>query len=166
MTERRYSEREVRKQILRARGFSRDSLLDRESTREEQKEINFNVTYYPVFQNVKKLSCEVCKSVNDPSHFKSRVTDGTFNIPKGPLDCNSNHAIHLFKCKQCKYRFSYVGSTKTKFRYRINYYKPTDRKFRKKYIEKDLAILIKKSKLNQKLFQKQYCTEGHQGIEN
>ena len=36
LVERGYSEREVRKQILRARGFSRDSLLDRESTREEQ----------------------------------------------------------------------------------------------------------------------------------
>ena len=35
LIERSYSEREVRKQILRARGFSRDSLLDRENTREE-----------------------------------------------------------------------------------------------------------------------------------
>ena len=34
--ERGYSEREVRKQILRARGFSRDSLLDGENIREEQ----------------------------------------------------------------------------------------------------------------------------------
>ena len=36
LIERGYSEREVRKQILRARGFSRDSLLDRENTGEEQ----------------------------------------------------------------------------------------------------------------------------------
>ena len=39
LIERSYSEREVRKQILRARGFSRDALLDRENTREEQNKI-------------------------------------------------------------------------------------------------------------------------------
>ena len=49
-----YSEREVRKQILRPRGFSRDSLLDRENTREEQNKATFNLTYYIVFPNVKK----------------------------------------------------------------------------------------------------------------
>ena len=114
----------------------------------------------------KKRSCEVCKSVNDTSHFKRRDTNETFNILKGPLDCNSNHVIYLFECKQCQYRFPYVGSTKTKFRYRINNYKSTHRKFRKKYVEKDLAIVIKKSELKQKLFHEHYCSEGHQGIEN
>ena len=53
----------------------------------------------------KKRSCEVCKSVNDTSYFKRRDTDETFNILKGPLDCNSNHVIYLFECKQCQYRF-------------------------------------------------------------
>ena len=48
LIERGYSEREVRKQILRARGFSRDSLLDRENVREKQNKITFNPTYYPV----------------------------------------------------------------------------------------------------------------------
>ena len=32
------------------------------------------------------------------SRFKRRDTDETFNILKGPLDCNSNHVIYLFKC--------------------------------------------------------------------
>ena len=59
LIERGYSEREVRKQILRARGFSRDSLLDRENIREEQNKITFNLTYYPVFQNVKKILAEL-----------------------------------------------------------------------------------------------------------
>ena len=224
LIERGYSEREVRKQVLRARSFSRDSLLDKESTRDEQNKITFNLTYYPAFQNVKKIlaelhllltpdvahktvftnvptigfkndrslkdhlvravlpnidaegrskpcggkkrSCEVCKSVNDTSHFKRRDTGETFDILKGPLDCNSNHVIYLFECKKCQYRFPYVGSTKTKFRYRINNYKSTHRKFRKKYVEKDLAIVIKKSELKQKLFHEHYCSEGHQGIEN
>ena len=59
LIERGYSEREVRKQILRARGFSRDSLLDRENIREKQNIITFNLTYYPVFQNVKKILAEL-----------------------------------------------------------------------------------------------------------
>ena len=70
-----------------------------------------------------KRSCEVCKSVNDTSHFKRRDTDETFNILKGPLDSNLNHVIYLFECKQGQYRFPHVGRTKTKFRYRINNYK-------------------------------------------
>ena len=47
----------------------------------------------------------------------------TFDILKGPLDCNSNQVIYSFECKQCQYRFPYAGSTKTKFRYRIKNYK-------------------------------------------
>ena len=118
----------------------------------------------------KKRSCEVCKSVNDTSHFKRRDTNKTFNILKGLLDCNSNHLIYLFiylfECKQCQYHFPYVSSTKTKFRYRVNNYKSTHRKFRKKYVKKDLAFVIKKSELKQKLFHKHYCSEGNQGTEN
>ena len=113
----------------------------------------------------KKRLCEVCQSVNDISHFKRRDTNETFNILKGALDCNSDHVIYLFECKQCQSRFPYVRSTKTKFSYRINNYKSTHRKFRKKYIEKELAIVIKKNELKQKLFHKLYCSEGHQGIE-
>ena len=90
-----------------------------------------------------KCSCEVCESVKDTSYFKRRDTDETFNIVKRPLDYNSNHLIYLFECKQCQLHFPYVGSTKTKFRYRINDYKSTHRKFRKKYVEKDLAVVIK-----------------------
>ena len=55
MIERGYSEQEVRRQ----RGFSRDSLLDRENTSEEQNKITSNLTYYPGFQNVKKLLAEL-----------------------------------------------------------------------------------------------------------
>ena len=59
LIERGYSEREVRKQVLRARSFLRDSLLDKESTRDEQNKITFNLTYYPTFQNVKKVLAEL-----------------------------------------------------------------------------------------------------------
>ena len=67
------------------------------------------------------------KSVNYISHFKRKDNKETFDILKRPLDCNSS-VIYLF---ECTYRFPYVGSTKTKFKYRINNYKSTHRKFRK-----------------------------------
>ena len=91
----------------------------------------------------KKRSCDVCKSVNDTSHFKKRDTDETLSILKGPPDCNSNQVIYLFECKQCQHCLPYVGSTKTKFRYRINNYKTTHRKFRKKYVvfKSDIAVI-------------------------
>ena len=75
--------------------------------------------------DVKKRSCEVYKSVNDTSHFKRRDIDETFNILKGPLDCNSNCVIYLFECKQCQYYFPYARGIKTRFRYIINNYKST-----------------------------------------
>ena len=48
----------------------------------------------------------------------------------------------------------------------MNNYKTTHRKFRNKYPESVVAILITKSELKQKLFHEHYCSEGHQGIEN
>ena len=42
-----------------ARGFPRDSQLDRENTREEQNKIIFNLTYYQVFQIVKNKLAEL-----------------------------------------------------------------------------------------------------------
>ena len=62
--------------------------------------------------------------------------------------------------------FPYLGSTKIKFNYRINNYKSTHRKFRKKYVAKNLTLLIKKSELKQTLCQEHYCSKGHQEIEN
>ena len=108
----------------------------------------------------KKRSCEIRKSVNGTSHFKRRDADKTFNILKGPLECNSNHVIYLFERKQYQYRFSYEGSTKTKFRSRIDNYKSTHRNFRKKYVEKDLAVVNKKSEFKQKLFHERSNRSG------
>lgn len=37
----------------------RDFRLDRENTREEENKVTFNLTYFPVFQNVKKILAEL-----------------------------------------------------------------------------------------------------------
>ena len=52
--ERDYSERMARTQILKARGESRDSLLERGNTKTNTK-LTFNITYYPAFQNVRSI---------------------------------------------------------------------------------------------------------------
>ena len=53
--EKSYSERMVRMQILKARGESRDSLLERGNTRTSESKRIFNTTYYPAFQNVRSI---------------------------------------------------------------------------------------------------------------
>ena len=44
----------VRKEILRVRAIPRDALLEKVN-QEKQNKITFNVTYHPVFRNVRKI---------------------------------------------------------------------------------------------------------------
>ena len=53
--ERGYSERVVRTQILKARGESRYSLLERGNTKTSDSKLTFNITYYQAFQNVRSI---------------------------------------------------------------------------------------------------------------
>ena len=186
---------------MRSRAICRDDLLNRERTLQEKTQVTFNLTYYPVFKDVRKIlkelhllltpdqahkrvfsevpiigfknakslkdhlvravlpqldregrskpceganrSCEVCDSVKDTTKFKKAESEETFDILKGPLDCNSNNVIYLFECKKCQFKFPYVGSTVTKFRFRFNNYKSTHCKFRKK-LKKGIIQEIKK----------------------
>ena len=45
----------MRKQVLRSRAFCRDDLLNREKTLQEKTQFTFNLTYYPVFKDVRKI---------------------------------------------------------------------------------------------------------------
>ena len=96
---------------------------------------------------------------------KKTESEETFDILKGPLDCNSDNVIYLVECKKCQFKFPYVGSTVTKFRFRFINYKSTHRKFRKT-LKKGIVQEIKKSELKQKLFHEHYCSNGHGGIAN
>ena len=53
--ERGCSERMARMQILKARGASKDSLLEQGKTRTSESNLSLNITYYPVFQNVRSI---------------------------------------------------------------------------------------------------------------
>ena len=45
----------MRKQVLRGRAFSRDILLNRERTLQKKTQVTFNLSYYPVFKDVRKI---------------------------------------------------------------------------------------------------------------
>ena len=53
--QRGYNERMVSTQIIKARGVSRDSHLERRNTRPSESKITFNTTYSPAFQNVRSI---------------------------------------------------------------------------------------------------------------
>ena len=77
-------------------------------------------------------SCEVFESVKETTKFKKAESEETFDILKGPLDCNCNNVICLFGCRKCQFKFSYGANTVTKSLFRFNNYKSTHCKFRKK----------------------------------
>ena len=57
--EREYNGKMIRKQILRAREHSRKDLLEREKTETSEPKLTFNITYYPVFQNIRNTLQEL-----------------------------------------------------------------------------------------------------------
>ena len=73
--ERDYSERLVRMQILKARGESRDSLLEQGNTRTSESKLTFNVTYYPVFENVRSILQELQVLLAPNKEHKKVFTD-------------------------------------------------------------------------------------------
>ena len=57
--ERGYHGKMIRKQILRAREHSRKDLLEREKAKTSEPRLTFNITYYPVFQNIRNILQEL-----------------------------------------------------------------------------------------------------------
>ena len=55
LLDRGYSERMVRKEILRARAIPRDTLLGKVNNQKNNNKITFNITYHPVFRNLKRF---------------------------------------------------------------------------------------------------------------
>ena len=57
--EKGYSEKMIRKQVLRAHEHSRESLLEKVKSESDQNKLTFNITYCPVFQNVRNILQEL-----------------------------------------------------------------------------------------------------------
>ena len=45
----------VRKQVIRTRQHSRESLIEKVKSEPNQKKLTFNISYYPVFQNIRNI---------------------------------------------------------------------------------------------------------------
>ena len=71
LLERSYKEKEIRKQVLRGKAIGRDNLLNRERTLREKTQIAFNLTYYLVFKNLRKIFKISCLLLTpDQAHKK------------------------------------------------------------------------------------------------
>ena len=70
--------------------------------------------------------CQVCLNVSETETFTSTVSHMSYKINHS-LEYNDKCLIHLLTCKTCLKQ--YVGSTTDCFRYRLNSYKCSDRKY-------------------------------------
>ena len=88
-----YSEKIVRKEILRARAIPRDVLLEKVNNQENQNKTTFNIKYHPVFRDVRKSLEELNVILaSDDGHKKV--------FPDVPMICfkiNKNVKAHLVK---------------------------------------------------------------------
>ena len=51
------------KKILQARAIPRVALFERVNNQEKQNKITFNITYYPVFRDIRKILEELCATL-------------------------------------------------------------------------------------------------------
>ena len=59
LTERGYSEKFVRKDILKARALTRETLFDKEKVLKHDDRVTFNITRYPNFKNIRNVFKEL-----------------------------------------------------------------------------------------------------------
>ena len=57
--ERSYNEKMIRKQLLSAREYSKNDLLEKEKQQMSEKKLTFNMIYYPAFQIVRSIMQEL-----------------------------------------------------------------------------------------------------------
>ena len=65
----------------------------------------------------------VCNSIRTTTTFPTEACGEVFKIQRGPLNCNSEKVLYLFKCKVVCGEAPYLGKAKTKFRHSFNNYK-------------------------------------------
>ena len=75
LSERGYSEKLVRKKILKARSESRETLLDKEKMSRNDETVTFNITYYPVFENIRNTLKELHTLIAPDEQHRKVFTD-------------------------------------------------------------------------------------------
>ena len=93
LLERSYSEKMVRKEISRARAIPRDALLEKVNNQEKQNKTAFNITYYPVFRDVRKILQELHVTLASEDGHKKVFP----NVSMIGFKINKNLKAHLVK---------------------------------------------------------------------
>ena len=93
LLERGYSEKMVRKEILRARAIPRDALLEKVNNQEKQNKMTFNITCHPVFRNVRKILEELHVILASDDGHKKVFPD----VPMIGFKINKNLKAHLVR---------------------------------------------------------------------
>ena len=83
----------VRKEILRARAIPRDALLEKVNNQEKQNKITFNVTYHPVFRDVRKNLEELHMILASDVGYKKVFSE----VPMTGFKINKNIKAHFVK---------------------------------------------------------------------
>ena len=81
----------VRKEILRARAILREALLEKVNIPEKQNKIIFNITYHPVFRDVRKILEELHAILAFDDRHKKVFPD----VPMTGFKNNKNLKAHL-----------------------------------------------------------------------
>ena len=81
----------VRKEILRARAILRDAILEKVNIPEKQNKIIFNITYHPVFRDVRKILEELHAILAFDDRHKKVFPD----VPMTGFKNNKNLKAHL-----------------------------------------------------------------------
>ena len=83
----------VRKEILRVRALPRDSILEKVNNQEKKNEITFNITYHPVFRDIRKILKELHVILASDDGHKKVFPD----VPTIGFKINRNLQAHLVR---------------------------------------------------------------------
>ena len=81
----------VRKEILQAGAIPRDAILEKVNNQEKQNKITFNITYHPVFVDVRKVLEELHVILASDDRHKKIFPDA----PMTGFKINKNLKTHL-----------------------------------------------------------------------
>ena len=106
--ERGYNGKMIRKQVLRVREHSKKDLLEREKTEPFEQKLTFNITCYPVFQNIRNLLQELHLLLAPDKEHKKVFPDvpvAGFRNGKSLKDYLVSTALHktneIGRCEPC-----------------------------------------------------------------
>ena len=83
----------VHKEIFRTRAILKDELLEKVNDQEKQNKITFNITYHPVFRNVRKILEELHVILASDDGHKKVFPD----VPMIGFKNNKNLKAHLVR---------------------------------------------------------------------